>query len=464
MNFSDIIPGITNALFSPDNQLIAVTNGTKLIIKSLPSLDNIQVFSFPEQVSNIVFSPDSKHILAVMPKKNMVEARSIAEEDWVCKVEDNVTGIVNARWTPDSRHIITFSDFQMKASIYSLVDKSIYYIKYPKFADKGLCFSNDGKFMAIAERRDAKDYIGVYYCGNWKLLNHFQTDTYDLTDIMWSPDNNVIIAWETLLEYKLLVYCPATGILAKFQPYQSALGIKTVNFNKTAEYLSIGSYDEKVRILNCLTWKLIIEFEHQSTINETSNVNLFKEEDFLESSFKNPKKSSQYIMKELTANFKIPSIKVSSDKPNPQMGVGAMEWSRDGQFLATRNDNMPNTVWIWEIVTLSLKALLVHLQPVKTLAWCPRNNDLAICTGNGKIFFWSTEGASVCDVPYEGRNFNVFNMEWSLNGGYLLLFDKSDCLIVYPQTERNEENSMEFNTASKKMKSVNRISSEKEKY
>ena len=25
--------------------------------------------------------------------------------------------------------------------------------------------------MAIAERRDAKDYIGIYYCNDWKLVN-----------------------------------------------------------------------------------------------------------------------------------------------------------------------------------------------------------------------------------------------------------------------------------------------------
>ena len=77
----------------------------------------------------------------------------------------------------------------------------------------------------------------------------------------------------------MLIYCPATGILAKYQPYQSSLGIKTVNFNRTAEFLSIGSYDEKIRILNCLTWKLIVELEHQNTIFEGSNVNVFKEEE-----------------------------------------------------------------------------------------------------------------------------------------------------------------------------------------
>lgn len=465
MLFSDILAGITNALFSPDNQLLAVTNGTKIIIKSLPTLENIQVFSFPDQVSYIEFSPDSKHILAVMSKKNMVEARSISEEDWLCKIEDNLCGLIHAKWAPDSRHIITFSDFQLKASIYSLVDKTIMHIKYPKFPDKGISFSNDGKFMALAERREAKDFVGIYYCGTWKLVNHFQTETYDLSDISWSPDNNVIIVWETLLEYKILAYCPATGLIAKFQPYQSALGIKTVNFNKSGEFLSIGSYDEKMRLLNCLTWKLIIECDHQISSNTSEDIlpNIFKEEEFVETTFKNPKKSSQYIKKEYNNSFKIPCIKVPSDKPNPQLGVGLTEWSHDGQFIASRNDNMPSSVWIWEIQNLSLIAILVHLQQIKNFSWSPNKNELAICTGNGKIFFWSPEGAYVCDVPYEGRNFSVHNLKWSFDGNYIMVLDKNECVIVYPNgvQDKYDSESKDSYSNTKKLKSVKRISTDK---
>lgn len=464
MRFSDILPGITNALFSPDNTLAAVTNGSKIIIKNLPTLENIQVFSFPEQVSHIEFSPDSKYILAVMCEKNMVEARSISEEDWLCKIEDNLCGLVFARWSPDSRHIITFSDFQLKVSIYSLVDKSVFYIKYPKFPDKGISFSNDGKFMALAERRDAKDFIGIYYCGNWKLLNHFQTDTYDLSDIIWSPDNNVIIAIETFLEYKLLAYCPATGIIAKFQPYKSALGIKSIDFNKMGEFLAIGSYDEKIRILNCLTWKLIIELDHQiNTTNENNSVNIFKEEELLDTNFKNPKKSSQYISKEANSSLKIPSIKVSSEKPNPSLGVGIVEWSYDSQYIATRNDNMPSTVWIWEIQTLNLIAVLINIQNIKTIAWSPIKNELVFCTGNGKLYFWSTNGAFVCDIPYECRNFNVLSLKWSSDGNYLIILDKNDCVVVYPYgaLEKNEGESNEIYTSSKKSKSTYKMISEK---
>lgn len=57
--------------------------------------------------------------------------------------------------------------------MYSLVNSSICSIKNPKFVDKGISFSNDGKFMALAEKKDVKDCIGIYYTKDWKLVNHF---------------------------------------------------------------------------------------------------------------------------------------------------------------------------------------------------------------------------------------------------------------------------------------------------
>ena len=34
----------------------------------------------------------------------------------------------------------------------------------------GLDFSKDGKFMALAERRNCKDFISIFSCDSWQLL------------------------------------------------------------------------------------------------------------------------------------------------------------------------------------------------------------------------------------------------------------------------------------------------------
>ncbi len=51
-----------------------------------------------------------------MSKRGYLEARAVNEEDWVCRIEDSSIGILGAKWSPDSRHIITFSDYQVDPS------------------------------------------------------------------------------------------------------------------------------------------------------------------------------------------------------------------------------------------------------------------------------------------------------------------------------------------------------------
>ena len=34
--------------------------------------------------------------------------------DWTCTIDEGAAGLVNAKWTPDGRHIMTWADFQVR--------------------------------------------------------------------------------------------------------------------------------------------------------------------------------------------------------------------------------------------------------------------------------------------------------------------------------------------------------------
>jgi len=85
--------------------------------------------------------------------------------------------------------------------------------------------------MALAERREAKDWVSIYYTGNdWKLVNTFEVDTFDLIDLMWAKEDTSILVYDTPLESKLLIYSAMTGeIVAKHNLSSGpGLGIKQV--------------------------------------------------------------------------------------------------------------------------------------------------------------------------------------------------------------------------------------------
>lgn len=98
---------------------------------------------------------------------------------------------------------------------------------------KGLAFTENKKFAALAERKDAKDIIGIYYAGNdWKMMQTIETDTFDLQDIKWIQGDSAILVLDTMVESKMLIYSAATGdLLVRYEPETVGLGIKSMSMS-----------------------------------------------------------------------------------------------------------------------------------------------------------------------------------------------------------------------------------------
>ena len=82
-----------------------------------------------------------------------------------------MAGMINCRWASTDRHILTVSDCKLRLTIWSLTDKSVQFVQYPKHADRGVDFSPDGKLMAVLQRPSIDmidemgsqgDMIGIY--------------------------------------------------------------------------------------------------------------------------------------------------------------------------------------------------------------------------------------------------------------------------------------------------------------
>lgn len=109
-----------------------------------------------------------------MTKRSCIEIWSVDDTKFVCKIENGPAGISCARFCPDSRHILVFSDFQLRASVWDIFKSSgpLAHVRFPKFSTKGFDFtaSESLKLFAIAERRDCKDFISVITTDTWELV------------------------------------------------------------------------------------------------------------------------------------------------------------------------------------------------------------------------------------------------------------------------------------------------------
>uniref|UniRef100_A0A804QGT6 WD repeat-containing protein WRAP73 n=1 Tax=Zea mays TaxID=4577 RepID=A0A804QGT6_MAIZE len=277
MEFTESFKQTGPCSFSPDSRFLAIAVDYRLVVRDVLSLKVVvQLFSCVDKISSVEWAPDSEYILCGLYKRPMVQAWSLSQPDWTCKIDEGPAGIAYARWSPDSRHILTTSEFQLRLTVWSLVNTACVHVQWPKHGSKGVSFTKDGKFAAICTRRDCKDYINLLSCHSWEIMTVFAIDTVDLAGVEWSPYDSAIVVWDSLLEYKVLIYSPDGRCLFKYLAYESGLGVKTVAWSPCGQFLAVGSYDQAVRTLNHLTWKTFAEFSHAGYIRSPCNAAIYK--------------------------------------------------------------------------------------------------------------------------------------------------------------------------------------------
>ncbi|OXB78120.1 UNVERIFIED_CONTAM: hypothetical protein H355_007262 [Colinus virginianus] len=416
--------------FSPDGKCLASCVQYRLIIRDVNTLQILQLYTCLDQIQYIEWSSDSLFILCAMYKRGIVQVWSLEQPDWHCKIDEGSAGLVASCWSPDGRHILNTTEFHLRITVWSLCTKSVSYIKYPKACQQGIAFTKDGRYMAVAERRDCKDFVSLFVCSNWQLLR------------LWALGPNQLI---TVFQYKILLYSLDGRLLSTYRAYEWSLGIKSIAWSPSSQFLAIGSYDEKVRILNHVTWKKITDFEHPATVVNTKTI-VYKEVEksppieterlsfpptrALASSVFSTQ--SKYDISQVPVSFQY--IKPVADRANPKMGIGMLAFSPDNCFLATKSDNIPNAVWIWDIQKLKLSVVLEQLCAIQSFQWDPRQPRLAVCTGNSKVYMWSPAGCVSVQVPTEGE-LQIVSLCWHPSGDAMALLSKDNFCVCYLERE-----------------------------
>ncbi|KAJ9081966.1 hypothetical protein DSO57_1009188 [Entomophthora muscae] len=424
--------------FSPDGNHLATAVQNKLVIRNAETLEIKSVFSCSGSIDQINWSPNGELILSSLFDLEKVEIWSISDPNWKVVIHESVLGLSSAFFAPSSDYILSFSDAQLRITIWSLKSNEAAYILDPKYSNKGLAYRPDKKYVSVLERKEKKDYIGIYDTDTWLLKKHFLLDTIDAADISWSPDGQFIAVLESCIEYKVILYSPAGFSVGSYSAYEVGLGIKTMCWSPTSEHLILGSYDQKVRFLNSYTWQPTLTYSHGTTL--TSNVQVHQELDNRtwrrpvfdpkrNTILANPEKEAKY--KIAGSPYHIQVLKNEVDKPNPKMGVGLCELNSEGHLFLSRNDNMSRCLWIWEVGVMDPIAFACQLAPIRAARWNPVDPEqLAFVCGTNCIYLWTKSCGFEC-IELPSAHFNAQSLHWNSNGLSLVIFSKENFCIGF---------------------------------
>lgn len=374
--FGEIILGSCSA-WSPSSECIATVNSSRVTIRDGKSLETLQVHSCVDKIERFAFSPDGAYIMCCIFSRNAIQVFNIADVDWRCRINEGVAAITGAEWAPDSRSIITVSDFGVQMSIWSLTENSSRIITQPKFVSSGkysgsiqldssppCCyptkagigrnqhttlfrFSDCGSFLAVVHRIDMSDRIGIYEASpTWGEVSKFPCKSNDVAAIQWSENSQVIVTIDSPLSYNIHIYDKNGAHLGRLSAYDNALGVRCCvrqNTSLHSQSFAIGSYDGRVRLLSARSWRYTHILPHVHPKDMTGGLGQ-KAVIYTENSLSNGSGTSFVvnINKELPLRNLTAKQKATTPDFPPQTGISWIGWCPQQAYMACQDESHPS--------------------------------------------------------------------------------------------------------------------------
>ncbi|PSR83107.1 hypothetical protein PHLCEN_2v5911 [Hermanssonia centrifuga] len=442
---------------TPDTQL--GKGDTRANAPSKPTANTSSTAPSTSWITHAAWSCDSEFVLAACAKSGTVNVFKLRDEAWNARVEAGAEGLAKAEWAPDGRSILCFSEWGLRVTVWSLITGTATHIQYPLHPDKGYAFRADGRYFVLAERHKSKDSLGVYDAlESYRMVRHFPLPTSSLASLSLSPTGNHTAVWEGPLEYKLFILNLAGDLLGTFSPDPDrGFGIRAVTWHPSGAFLAVAGWDDKIYILESLTWGPVVVLDLQSRI--PAGVTVWREpSDWVEST-----QGRGFLSYERPHTpYTLSIIRPDLSKPYPKSGAIQLAFNIDGTLLLARFESSPNAVHLFsfpspaklneepgDTLTPRLKTVLLHSKPVVSAQWNPvRKGSLAISCGSGGMYMWSDEWvgenggnneseevAECIGIP--ARQFEARDIKWAPDGKGLVLLDKDTFCCAFEVEDEN---------------------------
>lgn len=332
----------------------------------------------------------------------------LRDDKWNAVISNGSGGMgknMTVEFGRDEDEVLIWSDFASRVMVWCLRTGRTVEIRDPKLSGKdsrgwgyrpcveGQSVNGRGSVLALLCRNPGVDVLMLLAPKTYAVLKRVELVTQDAQGVRWSRDGRWLAVWDAAsVGYSLCIYT-ADGHLYRTisrelpdEPNEwgiEGLGIKTVDWVPRNEWLAVGGWDRRVRILSTKTFSPVVYLDHTAQICVPSASVYTEQVD-----------ARGFRSFELTQQPATPpkAPVEKNDTGLMKQGISIMAFNKDGTLCATRDDSTPTTVWIWDLRSLQPRTIFILHSPVKALQWHPTSSShlLIQCTHDSPTLYLYT--------------------------------------------------------------------------
>lgn len=432
-----------HVFLSPDRSYIACKNHAELFVFNAISTEIITTFPCPGNVRTLLWSPSSDLLLCAVHHSPTLAIWSIFNPKWSCSINCDNNDAHSFLWAPDSTSLISISNLNLRASVYSLELGTTVFIKYLKCfvspvarSDKANCvdgkssggsscrralsFSADGSRLVAVEQRAGYDFISVFSTGQqpWSLVKNLDVQSRQLGGVQWTPDSAVFCVYDDWRCFRLSLFSVTCILLSELEVTESPLGVDSVQWSPDSQLLAVCGYDGKVRLISRRHWTVLTSVGGGGRVFGDRSLTVYMQQTTLLtgyqlqlalSSASDVTNTVQYeVVNERPVLLKAATVdSMSSGTFRHNTFNTIVKYSADNRYLASWCSSNADCLWLWNLAyNLSLSTLIIQQAPITDFCWSPDGCQLLVCTGSRHVGVWCAKSDPITITGPSELNFH----------------------------------------------------------